>query len=203
MEYGIWSDLLFRPQHASPSQHPVQWARAHRAVPHRRPHTRESAPAHMRECSCVHLFQSSTERGAFFLLLLLALNKPSSSSSSLCQQCSAPQGQAESGGMVLVAYAGPVRPALRDSVLCLPTDIHSLFVNKPSSSSSSSSSWSLSVGVRCLCVLTSVLTCALIRVLICVLICQQGYSASKSKLVSLPMCPYMCPYMCLYMSASA
>ena len=44
--------------------------------------------------------------------------------------------------MVLVAYAGPVRPAaaLRDSVLCLPTDIHSLFVNKPSSSSSSSSS---------------------------------------------------------------
>ena len=59
----------------------------------------------------------------------------------LCQPCSAPQGQAESGGMVLVAYAGPVRPAaaLRDSVLCLPTDIHSLFVNKPSSSSSSSS----------------------------------------------------------------
>ena len=58
----------------------------------------------------------------------------------LCQPCSAPQGQAESGGMVLVAYAGPVRPAaaLRDSVLCLPTDIHSLFVNKPSSSSSSS-----------------------------------------------------------------
>ena len=45
-------------------------------------------------------------------------------------------------GMVLVAYAGPVRPAaaLRDSVLCLPTDIHSLFVNKPSSSSSSFSS---------------------------------------------------------------
>ena len=42
--------------------------------------------------------------------------------------------------MVLVAYAGPVRPAaaLRDSVLCLPTDIHSLLVNKPSSSSSSS-----------------------------------------------------------------
>ena len=39
--------------------------------------------------------------------------------------------------MVLVAYAGPVRPAaaLRDSVLCLPTNIHSLFVNKPSSSS--------------------------------------------------------------------
>ena len=34
--------------------------------------------------------------------------------------------------MVLVAYAGPVRPAaaLRVSVLCLPTDIHSLFVNK-------------------------------------------------------------------------
>ena len=60
----------------------------------------------------------------------------------LCQPCSAPQGQAESGGMVLVAYAGPVRPAaaLRASVLCLPTDIHSLFVNKPSSSSSSSSS---------------------------------------------------------------
>ena len=63
----------------------------------------------------------------------------------LCQPCSAPQGQAESGGMVLVAYAGPVRPAaaLRASVLCLPTDIHSLFVNKPSSSSSSSSSFSL------------------------------------------------------------
>jgi len=38
-----------------------------------------------------------------------------------------PRRQAESGGMVLVAYAGPVRPAaaLRDSVLCLPTDIHS------------------------------------------------------------------------------
>ena len=34
--------------------------------------------------------------------------------------------QAESGGMVLVAYAGPVRPAaaLRNSVLCLPTDTH-------------------------------------------------------------------------------
>ena len=49
----------------------------------------------------------------------------------LCPPCSAPQGQAESGGMVLVAYAGPVRPAaaLRASVLCLPTDIHSLFVN--------------------------------------------------------------------------
>jgi len=38
-----------------------------------------------------------------------------------------------------------VRPAaaLRDSVLCLPTDIHSLFVNKPSSSSSSSSSYAM------------------------------------------------------------
>ena len=61
----------------------------------------------------------------------------------LCQPCSAPQGHAESGGMVLVAYAGPVRPAaaLRDSVLCLPTDLHSLLVNK--SSSSSSSSWDL------------------------------------------------------------
>ena len=58
----------------------------------------------------------------------------------LCQPCSAPQGQAESGGMVLVAYAGPVRPAaaLRDSVLCLPTDIHSLLVNKPPPASSSS-----------------------------------------------------------------
>ena len=55
----------------------------------------------------------------------------------LCQPCSTPQGQAESGGMVLVAYAGSVHPAaaLRDSVLCLPTDIHSLLVNKPSSSS--------------------------------------------------------------------
>ena len=62
----------------------------------------------------------------------------------LCQPCCTPQGQAESGGMVLVAYAGPVRPAaaLRDSVLCLPTDIHSLLVNKPSSSSSSSPSLS-------------------------------------------------------------
>ena len=32
--------------------------------------------------------------------------------------------------MLLVACAGPVRPAaaLRDSVLCLPTDIHSLLV---------------------------------------------------------------------------
>ena len=42
--------------------------------------------------------------------------------------------------MVLVAYAGPARPAaaLPDSVLCLPTDIHSLLVNKTSSSSSSS-----------------------------------------------------------------
>ena len=56
----------------------------------------------------------------------------------LCPPCSVTQGQAESGGMVLAAYAGPVRPAaaLRVSVLCLPTDIHSLFVNKPSSSSS-------------------------------------------------------------------
>ena len=63
------------------------------------------------------------------------------SASPLCQPCSIPQGQAESGGMVLVADAGSVRPAaaLRDSVLCLPTDIHSLLVNKPSSSSSSSS----------------------------------------------------------------
>ena len=54
----------------------------------------------------------------------------------LCQPCSTPQGQAESGGMVLVAYAGSVHPAaaLRDSVLCLPTDIHSLLVNKTSSS---------------------------------------------------------------------
>ena len=36
----------------------------------------------------------------------------------LCPPCSAPQGQAESGGMVLAAYAGPVRPAaaLRVSV---------------------------------------------------------------------------------------
>ena len=44
--------------------------------------------------------------------------------------------------MALIAYAGPVRTAaaLRDSVLCQPTDIHSLLVNKPSSSSSSSSS---------------------------------------------------------------
>ena len=58
--------------------------------------------------------------------------------------------------MVLVAYAGPVRPAaaLRDSVLCLPTDIHSLFVNKPSSSSccccccSSSSSFCVLLGLK-------------------------------------------------------
>ena len=56
----------------------------------------------------------------------------------LCQPCCTPQGQAESGGQVLVTYAGSVHPAaaLRDSVLCLPTDIHSLFVNKPSWSSS-------------------------------------------------------------------
>ena len=61
--------------------------------------------------------------------------------SALRPPCSVTQGQAESGGMVLVAYAGPVRPAaaLRVSVLCLPTDIHSLFVNEPSSSFSSSS----------------------------------------------------------------
>ena len=55
---------------------------------------------------------------------------------------------------MLVAYAGPVRPAaaLRNSVLCLPTDIHSLFVNKPSSSSSSSSyTWKArSLGVHSL-----------------------------------------------------
>ena len=40
------------------------------------------------------------------------------------------QGRVESGYMVLVAYAGPMRPAaaLRDSVFCLPTDIHSLLV---------------------------------------------------------------------------
>ena len=52
--------------------------------------------------------------------------------------------------MVLVAYAGPVRPAaaLRESVLCLPTDIHSLFVDKPSSSSSSSSSSASSMSSR-------------------------------------------------------
>ena len=63
----------------------------------------------------------------------------------LCPPCSAPQGQAESGGMVLVAYAGPVRPAaaLRDSVLCLPTMIHLLTVNYSSSSSSSASSSTL------------------------------------------------------------
>jgi hypothetical protein len=55
----------------------------------------------------------------------------------LCPPCSVTKDQAESGGMVLVAYAGPVRPAaaLHDSVLCLPTDIHSLLVNRPSSSS--------------------------------------------------------------------
>ena len=54
----------------------------------------------------------------------------------LCPPCSVTQGQADSGGMVLVAYAGPMRPAaaLRDSVLCSLTDIHSLFINKPSSS---------------------------------------------------------------------
>ena len=76
----------------------------------------------------------------FLLLLLLLL---------LLLPCSAPQGQAESGGMVLVAYAGPVRPAaaLRDSVLCLPNDIYSLFVNQPSSSSSSSSS-AVALGVH-------------------------------------------------------
>ena len=59
--------------------------------------------------------------------------------------------------MVPVAYAGPVRPAaaLRAIVLCLPTDIHSFFVNKPSSSSSASSSSSSSseqahtLGVAC------------------------------------------------------
>ena len=36
----------------------------------------------------------------------------------LCPPCSVTQGQAEGGGMVLVAHAGPVRPAaaLRDSV---------------------------------------------------------------------------------------
>ena len=68
----------------------------------------------------------------------------------LCPPCSAPQGQAESGGMVLVAYAGPVRPAaaLRDSVLCLPTDIHSLLVNTPSSSSSSTFIRCLSISRR-------------------------------------------------------
>ena len=61
---------------------------------------------------------------------------------SAVQRTTGPSGErGYGGGMVLVAYAGPVRPAaaLRDSVLCLPTDIHSLFVNKPSSSSSSSS----------------------------------------------------------------
>ena len=53
--------------------------------------------------------------------------------------------------MVIVAYAGPVRPAaaLRDSVLCIPTDIHSLFVNKPSAlNKPSSSSSSFSSGRR-------------------------------------------------------
>ena len=55
----------------------------------------------------------------------------------LCPPRSVTQGQADSGSVVLVAYAGPVRPAaaLRDSVLCLPTDIHSLIVNKSSYSS--------------------------------------------------------------------
>ena len=44
--------------------------------------------------------------------------------------------------LLLFAYVGPVcsAAARRDSVLYLPTDIHSLLVNKPSSSSSSSSS---------------------------------------------------------------
>ena len=55
--------------------------------------------------------------------------------------CSVTQGQAESGGMVLVAYAGPVRPAaaLHDSVLCAyrPTFIRCLSINP-------SSSWSWS-----------------------------------------------------------
>ena len=49
----------------------------------------------------------------------------------LCQPCSAPQGQAESGGMVLVAYAGPVRPAaaLREQRV-VPTDRHSFVVRQ-------------------------------------------------------------------------
>ena len=46
----------------------------------------------------------------------------------LCQPCSAPQGQAESGGMVLVAYAGPVRPAAATCERVVPTDRHSFVV---------------------------------------------------------------------------
>jgi hypothetical protein len=44
-----------------------------------------------------------------------------------------PQGQVKRRGMVLVAYAGPVRrvAALRNSMPCLPTDFHSLLVKKP------------------------------------------------------------------------
>jgi hypothetical protein len=70
----------------------------------------------------------------------------------LCQPCSAPQGQAESGGMVLVAYAGPVRPAaaLRDSVLCLPTDIHSL-VQPPRSVNVPATAWARRSSTRSSC----------------------------------------------------
>ena len=79
----------------------------------------------------------------------LALNKPSSSSSFLLLRSTAElvfyiwvaRSRSESSSFTASALnkpssssssSGPVRPsaALRDSVLCLPTDIHSLFVNK-------------------------------------------------------------------------
>jgi len=52
----------------------------------------------------------------------------------LMKPCSTPQGQAESGGMVLIAYAGPVRPAARAPSgsaarqRVVPTDRHSFVV---------------------------------------------------------------------------
>ena len=70
--------------------------------------------------------------------------------------CSVTLGRTESGGMGLVAYAAPASPAaaLRDSVLCLLSDIHSLLVNTPSSTFSSSppsSSILASSEYTCLC----------------------------------------------------
>jgi len=67
-------------------------------------------------------------------------HKSSSSSSPLrfCFGFSSPRADVTQG-CILIHHPPPPPPPLRVSVLCLPTDIHSLLVNKLSSSSSSSS----------------------------------------------------------------
>ena len=69
----------------------------------------------------------------------LLVNKSSSSSSPLrfCFGFFSPRADVTQG-CILIHHPPPPPPPLRVSVLCLPTDIHSLLVNKPPPASSSS-----------------------------------------------------------------